>query len=153
MCKDPKFNYHYCWYAPGFKLSNLQKFESLDPALWCANGYAIVHPDARGAFNSEGVMRVWDAAEGEDGCDFVDWVGEQSWCNGKVGTAGNSWLAVAQWFIAAEQPRHLAAIAPLGEPYGHIPGPVRPGRHSRQAVYRHDAGRGPQGPDPCGRRA
>jgi len=26
--------------------------------------------------------------------------------------AGNSWLAISQWFIAAEQPPHLAAIAP-----------------------------------------
>lgn len=26
---------------------------------------------------------------------------------------GNSWLAMAQWFIAAEQPPHLACIAPL----------------------------------------
>jgi uncharacterized protein len=26
--------------------------------------------------------------------------------------SGNSWLAIAQWFIAAEQPPHLAAIAP-----------------------------------------
>lgn len=26
--------------------------------------------------------------------------------------SGNSWLAVSQWFIAAERPPHLAAIAP-----------------------------------------
>lgn len=26
--------------------------------------------------------------------------------------SGNSWLTVSQWFIAAEKPEHLAAIAP-----------------------------------------
>jgi uncharacterized protein len=27
--------------------------------------------------------------------------------------AGNSWLGIAQWFTAAEQPPHLKCIAPL----------------------------------------
>ena len=35
--------------------------------------------------------------EGRDGCDAVEWVAEQSWCTGKVGMAGNSWLTIAQW--------------------------------------------------------
>ena len=38
--------------------------------------------------------------------------GVQEWSNGKVGTTGNSYLAISQWFVAAEQPSHLAAIAP-----------------------------------------
>ncbi|MGN1027709.1 MAG: CocE/NonD family hydrolase, partial [Faecousia sp.] len=36
----------------------------------------------------------------------------QSWCNGKVAMSGNSWLAISQWFVAAQRPPHLAAIAP-----------------------------------------
>lgn len=44
---------------------------------------------------------------------MIEQIAELSWCTGKVGTAGNSWLAVSQWFIASEQPPHLAAIAPL----------------------------------------
>ena len=36
----------------------------------------------------------------------------QDWCSGKVGTTGNSYLCISQWFAAAEQPPHLAAIAP-----------------------------------------
>lgn len=42
----------------------------------------------------------------------MDWVGEQEWCNGRVGLSGNSWLAISQWFTAAQHPKHLAAIAP-----------------------------------------
>ena len=55
---------------------------------------------------------IWDKQEGEDCADLIDWLGVQAWCNGKVGMSGNSYLAAAQWFAAAEQPKHLAAIAP-----------------------------------------
>lgn len=93
-------------------LSGLQKFEAPDPAYWCAQGYAVCNPDPRGAYNSQGDIRWWSRQEGEDYHDLVEWLGVQSWCQGKVGTCGNSWLAISQWFAAAEQPAHLAAIAP-----------------------------------------
>ena len=92
--------------------SGLEKWEGPDPAYWCAHGYAVINPDARGAYMSEGDLYCWGAQEGQDGYDLIEWAAEQNWCNGKVGLAGNSWLAIAQWFIAAEQPPHLAAIAP-----------------------------------------
>ena len=93
-------------------LSGLQKFEGPDPAYWCKYGYAVCNPDTRGAYLSEGNTQFWGTQDGRDGRDYVNWVGAQSWCNGKVGLSGNSWLAIAQWFIAAEQPKALAAIAP-----------------------------------------
>ncbi len=93
-------------------LSGLMRFEGPDPAYWCANGYAVCSPDPRGSFNSEGDIRVWSRDEGQDFADVIEWLGVQDWCNGKVGSSGNSYLAIAQWFAAAEQPPHLAAIAP-----------------------------------------
>lgn len=93
-------------------LSGLQKFEGPDPAYWCARGYAICHPDPRGTYNSDGDARWWNRLEGEDFHDLVEWCGTQSWSNGKVGASGNSYLTVSQWFVAAERPAHLAAIAP-----------------------------------------
>lgn len=93
-------------------LSGLQMWEGPDPAWWCERGYAIVHVDARGAYASQGRMAIWGTQEGRDGHDVVEWIAVQPWSNGRVGFAGNSWLAIAQWFIAAERPPHLAAIAP-----------------------------------------
>ena len=34
-------------------VSGLEKFEGPDPAYWCAHGYAICNPDARGVADSE----------------------------------------------------------------------------------------------------
>jgi predicted acyl esterase len=93
-------------------VSELQKWEGPDPAYWCYHGYAVVNPDARGAFSSNGDIHFWGTQEGRDGYDVIEWVAAQEWSNGKVGLSGNSWLAIAQWFIAAERPPHLAAIAP-----------------------------------------
>jgi uncharacterized protein len=93
-------------------LSGLQMWEAPDPAWWCAQGYAVVNVDVRGAYMSEGRQSVWGTQEGRDGHDLVEWIAAQSWSNQRVGFAGNSWLAISQWFIAAERPPHLAAIAP-----------------------------------------
>jgi predicted acyl esterase len=93
-------------------VSELQKFEGPDPAFWVEQGYVVLNPDPRGAYNSEGNISYWGRQLAEDGYDFIEWAAAQPWCSGKVGMAGNSWLAVSQWFIAAEQPPHLAAIAP-----------------------------------------
>ncbi|HEY0238470.1 MAG TPA: CocE/NonD family hydrolase [Friedmanniella sp.] len=93
-------------------VSGLEKFEAPDPAYWCAHGYAICNADVRGVVDSEGDSVLWDVQEGRDCHDLVEWLAEQSWCSGKVGMSGTSYLAVAQWFTAAEQPPHLVAINP-----------------------------------------
>ncbi|MCY1144520.1 CocE/NonD family hydrolase [Actinoplanes sp. Pm04-4] len=93
-------------------VSGLEKFEGPDPAYWCARGYAVCHPDPRGVINSEGDSVFWDRQEGRDCHDLIEWLAVQEWCTGKVGMSGTSYLAVSQWFTAAEQPPHLAAINP-----------------------------------------
>lgn len=93
-------------------VSEFQKFEGPDPAFWCNQGYVILNPDPRGVGKSEGNINYWGRQLAEDGYDFIEWAATQPWSNGKIGMAGNSWLAVSQWFIAAEQPPHLTAIAP-----------------------------------------
>lgn len=98
--------------VPKNALSGLESWESPDPAYWCSQGYAIVQVDARGAFNSEGDIHYLGSGEGRDGYDTVEYIAGLEWCSGKVGMAGNSWLSMMQWHIAAAQPPHLAAIAP-----------------------------------------
>ncbi|KAK4554270.1 hypothetical protein LTR86_008798 [Recurvomyces mirabilis] len=93
-------------------VSGLEKFEGPDPAYWCAHGYAICNPDIRGVAESQGDSVLWDRQEGRDAYDLVEWLGLRDWCNGKVAMSGTSYLAASQWFTAAEQPPHLAAINP-----------------------------------------
>lgn len=90
--------------VPVEAVSDLQKWEGADPAYWCNHGYAVINPDGRGAYGSEGDMPFWGSQEAQDGYDLIEWVAARDWCNGKVGMSGNSWLAIMQWFIAAENP-------------------------------------------------
>ncbi len=93
-------------------VSGLEKFEAPDPAYWCAQGYAVCNPDVRGVVDSEGDSVLWDRQEGRDCYDLIEWLAARQWCTGKVGMSGTSYLAVSQWFTAAEQPPHLVAINP-----------------------------------------
>lgn len=97
--------------VPG-TVSPMAKFEGPDPAYWCKHGYAIINPDSRGSGNSEGDIRFFCPEDGRDCYDLIEALATRDWSNGKFALSGNSWLAITQWFIAAEQPPHLAAIAP-----------------------------------------
>ncbi len=98
--------------VPPGTASPMAKFEGPDPAYWCHRGYAVLNPDARGAGNSQGDVLCVGTQDGKDAYDFIEWVAAQDWSNGKVGMAGNSWLAMVQWYTAAEKPPHLTCIAP-----------------------------------------
>ncbi|KAH7072038.1 Alpha/Beta hydrolase protein [Paraphoma chrysanthemicola] len=98
--------------VPYERTSSYEKFEGLDPAEWVAKGYAVVNFDLRGTWDSEGIIPWLGKQDGQDGYDAIEYVSQLPWCTGKVALAGNSWLAITQWFIAAEQPPHLAAFAP-----------------------------------------
>jgi putative CocE/NonD family hydrolase len=75
------------------------------------NGYAIVYQNERGRYWSEGDYEYL-ARAGEDGYDTVDWIAQQEWSNGKVGTIGCSSSAENQLkLISAAHPAHAAAIA------------------------------------------
>jgi predicted acyl esterase len=97
--------------APG-TVSKLAKFESPDPLYWCYRGYAVANADPRGVGYSEGDISLFGSQDARDGYDFIEWLAEQWWCNGKVGMSGNSAVAMTQWRVAAQCPPHLACIAP-----------------------------------------
>ncbi|KAH8430251.1 CocE/NonD family hydrolase [Aspergillus melleus] len=98
--------------VPEERLSGFEKFEGLDPADWVGHDYAVLNVDLRGSWNSEGTIPWLGSQDGRDGYDAIEYVAQMEWCSGKVALAGNSWLAMSQWFIAAEQPPSLAAFAP-----------------------------------------
>lgn len=103
---------HLPWGVRDDTLSGLQKQEGPDPGFWVPRGYAVVQPDARGVYYCGGENRSFGSSEARDGYDMVEWTAAQSWCSGKVGMSGNSYLAVAQFLVASLNPPHLAAIAP-----------------------------------------
>src|SRR5215469_4996406 len=55
------------------------------PAFLAANGYIVAVQDARGRYASEGLWYPFrDEAWGErkDGFDTVEWLAQQTWCDG-----------------------------------------------------------------------
>ncbi len=75
-------------------------------------GYAVVAQDLRGMGGSGGEGHVfyydgWRTGI-TDGKDTVDWIRAQPWCNGKIGTMGESALAMTQVMLAPAT-RHVAA--------------------------------------------
>lgn len=76
-----------------------------------ADDYAFVIVDMRGYFGSVGAINP-SAKPGQDGYDCVEWIAQQSWSDGKVGTWGPSALGVVQYQTAREKPPHLLAAVP-----------------------------------------
>ncbi len=75
-------------------------------------GYVCVLANSRGRGGSEG---QWDpyVNEPRDGFDTQQWVGEQSWCNGQVGTFGQSYNAFTQVMSAPLANPHLKCMVPI----------------------------------------
>lgn len=86
--------------------------EGPDPATFVPRGFAIINVDARGSGDSDGSVAIMGTEEGEDEYDVTEAIAQMPWCNRNIGMAGNSHLAIVQWFIAALKPPSLKAIAP-----------------------------------------
>jgi predicted acyl esterase len=88
------------------------RWETVDPERWVAHGYVVIQVDSRGTGASPGFLDPRGPREIRDYYLCIEWAGQQSWSNGKVGLIGISYYAFTQWAVAALQPPHLAAIAP-----------------------------------------
>eukprot|EP01129_Flabellula_baltica_P016784 TRINITY_DN9105_c0_g1_i1.p1 TRINITY_DN9105_c0_g1~~TRINITY_DN9105_c0_g1_i1.p1 ORF type:complete len:687 (+),score=120.25 TRINITY_DN9105_c0_g1_i1:3-2063(+) len=94
------------------------------------SGYAWVSVDVRGTGASYGVRKIdCDAPEIEDYKDILQWVVNQNWCNGNIGSTGISYDGIASLILASvsdtvesssdtESPSKtpVKAIAPLYAP-------------------------------------
>ncbi|KAJ6440657.1 Major facilitator superfamily domain, general substrate transporter [Purpureocillium lavendulum] len=82
------------------------------PRHWTARGYAIVRADEAGSGQSPGYLDILSCASIDAFSELVEWIAEQPWSNGKVGTLGISYYAASQWQLAACKPKGLACIVP-----------------------------------------
>ena len=76
-------------------------------------GYGVVTQDSRGRYASDGdyvPFTVEHTGDAEDGYDSVEWLAQRPFCNGSVGTMGNSYNAWMQWQLAKLRPPHLVAM-------------------------------------------
>jgi putative CocE/NonD family hydrolase len=78
---------------------------------FASRGYVAVIQDCRGTFESEGEQEFL-IPEAEDGFDTMEWISNQSWSNGKVGSWGCSWASWTQTAMAGLGAKDLAAMVP-----------------------------------------
>ncbi len=83
-----------------------------DQPLFDSTDYNFVVVDWRGFYGSSGALNG-QPNRGEDGYDAVQWIADQSWSDGKVGTWGVSALCRVQHWTAVQQPPALKATVPI----------------------------------------
>ena len=81
----------------------------LEAGFFATMGYVTVVQDCRGRYASEGGFTKY-VDEGVDGYDTLEWICQQPWSNGKVGTFGVSYAAHTQAALACLNPSQLACM-------------------------------------------
>ncbi|MCY4399026.1 MAG: CocE/NonD family hydrolase [Gemmatimonadetes bacterium] len=78
-------------------------------------GYAVVGANVRGSGCSQGdTFSLFHPMQGPDGAALVEWLGTRPWSDGNVGMYGVSYPGHTQFFVAAQRPAHLKALAAGG---------------------------------------
>jgi len=75
-------------------------------------GYACVAQDTRGRGDSGGDDTVF-RDDADDGRATIEWLAEQSWCDGNIGMFGGSAFAITQYLPAPGADAALRSIAPV----------------------------------------
>lgn len=89
--------------------------DSTTIAHFAQQGYACIRVDMRGSGSSDGVLYdEYTNQEVDDGVAVIDWLAQQDWCNGNVGTIGISWGGITGMQLAQRAPEALKTIIVLG---------------------------------------
>lgn len=108
----------------------LQSFFKNEAAFFTRRGYNTLVCTMRGTGQSEG---TWDHAmtsqENKDAVELVEWLGTQSFSNGRVGQFGESYGGYTSYGVAIEgsDSKYLKAVAPLQSPGGLYNDVIYPG--------------------------
>lgn len=82
--------------------------------MFVPRGYAVVVVDVRGtgaSFGTRDALR--SPKERDDSYEIAQWIVEQAWSNGVIGSTGISYLGAAAIFLASTRHPAVKAIAPL----------------------------------------
>ena len=86
-------------------------------------GYVHVFVDERGTGSSGGKWESFGEVSHEDFLEVLEWIDDQPWSAGRVGTWGPSYMGITQFFAAKHQHPSLKAmfpIVPMGDAYRDI---------------------------------
>lgn len=98
------------WIKPGDTSPDYRDFKP----FFTAHGYAIVTVDVRGTGASYGTWpHPWPRESIEDSRTLVEWITQQPWSNGKIGTHGVSYLGTTAELLSAINHPAVKAIIPM----------------------------------------
>ena len=104
--------------------------------FFAGRGYAVVLQDCRGRFDSGGDFSFSvNSREHLDGYDTVEWIAQQPWSAGRVGTTGLSFAGSTQQALAVMQPPHLTTQVILDAGYNYWDRLVRHGGAFSEGVH------------------
>ena len=92
-----------CPYGRGFP------YNVFTAQLYAERGYHVVLQSSRGTFGSGGSF-VPAVDEAREGHDTFAWLRTQDWFDGRLATAGGSYLGYTQWALATDPPPELTAM-------------------------------------------
>jgi putative CocE/NonD family hydrolase len=92
-----------CPYGRGFPYSMMMA------QLYAERGYHVLLQSTRGTFGSGGTLMP-AVSEPDDAQDTVAWLRAQPWFDGRLATAGGSYLGYTQWALAMDPPPELTAM-------------------------------------------
>lgn len=102
-------------YIPYRKTDGTRARDEPMHGYFAGNGYAVVRVDMRGSGESDGLLKdEYLKQEQDDALEVIDWIANQSWCDGNIGMMGKSWGGFNSLQVAARKPKHLKAIIAIG---------------------------------------
>ncbi|PSW16933.1 peptidase S15 [Photobacterium sanctipauli] len=98
-------------YLPYRKRDGTAARDELTHPYLAGHGYACVRVDIRGYGESQGaIQEEYDPQEQADALEVIQWLTQQTWCDGNVGMWGISWGGFNALQVATHKPKALKAI-------------------------------------------
>ncbi|MEA0563098.1 CocE/NonD family hydrolase [Lysinibacillus irui] len=102
-------------YIPYRKTDGTRTRDEPMHGYFAGHGYAVVRVDMRGSGESDGLLKdEYLKQEQDDALEVIEWIANQSWCDGNIGMMGKSWGGFNSLQVAARRPKALKAIITVG---------------------------------------